>query len=400
MKILRVIDTLDPRTGGPAAGVRAITPVLRALGHETVIATADAPNIPGADLAGAEVVPLGPARGSYRRTAALRPWLDKNVSRFDAVFVHGLWQNPGRAVHIATHDSEVPYFIYPHGMLDPWFRRAYPAKHIKKWLYWQLVERHVLRDAAAVIFTCEEERRLARQSFSPYHCVERVVNYGTAGAPDGNADRQLAAWHTRYPALRARPFLLFLGRIHPKKGVDLLLHAYRKLAAQHDTPPALVIAGPAENPELFQHLRAQAATLPAKATVIWPGMLEGDEKWGALRAADAFVLPSHQENFGLAIAEALAVGTPVLLSHQVNIWREVVADGAGFAAPDTAEGTDTLLARWQAVSPAERALMRQCAAASYAQRFNIDAVARSFVSVVQPFLHLSRVSLSAHPYPR
>jgi len=387
MKILRVIDTLDPRTGGPAAGLRALTPVLRALGHETVVVTMDAPGGACPDIGGAEVIPLGPARGGYRRSPALRPWLEKNAARFDAIFVHGLWQSLGRAVHIVTRDQDTPYFIYPHGMLDPWFRRAYPAKHLKKWLYWQLVERHVLRDAAAVLFTCEEERRLANRSFAPYHCVERVVNYGTGGAPDGDAARQLLAWYSRHPELRNRPFLLFLGRIHPKKGADLVLHAYRKTLAHQANPPALVFAGPAENPELLQHLRRLASALPPAATVIWPGLLAGDEKWGALRSASAFVLPSHQENFGLAIAEALAVGTPVLISDQVNIWREIVADGAGLAAPDTAEGTAALLENWRTLPENKRAAMRKCAAACYEKRFNLDAVARSFVEVVRPFLH-------------
>lgn len=386
MKILRLIDTLDPRTGGPGVGVRAITPVLHALGHETTIVTCDAPGIDGITVTGAEVIPLGPAKGSYRHCAALRPWLRDNLARFDASFVHGLWQNPGRTLHTAARAQGIPYFVYPHGMLDPWFRRAYPGKHVKKWLYWQLIERHVLRDAAAVMFTCDEERRLARQSFSPYQCEERVVNYGTAGAPAGNPAAQIAAWKKFRPALGDRPFLLFLGRIHPKKGVDLLLHAYQKLVATTERPPALVIAGPAENPELVQHLQALAKKLPANAEVHWPGLLQGDEKWGALRSADVFVLPSHQENFGLAVAEALAVGTPVLLSHQVNIWREIVDDRAGFAAPDTAEGTTSLLTEWQKLSPDQRAAMRGRATDCYSRRFNIDAVARSFVAVVEPFL--------------
>ena len=394
MKILRVIDTLDPHTGGPGVGVRAITPVLHALGHETTIVTCDAPGFAGVTVPGAEVVPLGPAKGSYRHCARLRPWLRSNLPRFDAAFVHGLWQSPGRAVYIEARDKGVPYFVYPHGMLDPWFRRAYPAKYVKKWLYWQLVERHVLRDAAAVMFTCDEERRLARQSFSPYHCVERVVNYGTTGAPTENPAKQIEAWKKFCPALGDRPFLLFLGRIHPKKGVDLLLHAYQKLVANTEHPPALVIAGPAENPELVQHLQSVAKTLPAHAAVHWPGLLQGDEKWGALRSADVFVLPSHQENFGLAVAEALAVGTPVLLSHQVNIWREIVDDRAGFAAPDTAEGTTNLLTEWQNLSADQRSAMRVRAADCYSRRFNIDAVARSFVGVVQPFLRPAPVRVS------
>ncbi len=394
MKILRLIDTLDPKTGGPAVGVRAITPVLHQLGHKTVIVTTDPLDNTGVAINGAEVIPLGPARGSYRHCPALRPWLAENLVEFDAVFVHGLWQSLGRAAHIAARDHHVPYFIYPHGMLDPWFRRAYPAKHIKKWLYWQLVERHVLRDAAAVMFTCEEERRLARQSFSPYHCVERVVNYGTSGAADGDAARQIQAWKLRCPALQDRPYLLFLGRIHPKKGVDLLIHAYQKIAADHDRLPALVVAGPTENPELSQHLKKISDALPAKAPVFWPGLLQGDEKWGALRAAEAFVLPSHQENFGLAVAEALAVGTPVLLSQQVNIWREIIADGAGLAAPDTVDGTISLLREWGSIPADRRVGMRLRAAECYARRFNIDAVARSFIDVVQPFLQPGRPGIS------
>ena len=394
MKILRLIDTLDPKTGGPAVGVRAITPVLHQLGHKTVIVTTDTTDIGGVSVTGAEVIPVGPARGSYRHCPALRPWLAENLAEFDAVFVHGLWQSLGRAAHIAARDQGVPYFIYPHGMLDPWFRRAYPGKHIKKWLYWQLVERHVVRDAAAVIFTCEEERRLARQSFSPYHCVERVVNYGTSGAPDGDAARQNHAWKLRCPTLQNQQFLLFLGRIHPKKGVDLLMHAYQKIAEQHEQPPALVVAGPTENPELMQHLRKMSEALPDKALVFWPGLLQGDEKWGALRAAEAFVLPSHQENFGLAVAEALSVGTPVLLSRQVNIWREIVADGAGLAAPDTTDGTISLLREWASLPSDRRSAMRLRATECYARRFNIDAVARSFIDVVQPFLQPGRTGVS------
>ncbi len=392
MRLLRVIDTLDPRTGGPAAGVRALTPVLQAQGHETVIVTLDAPDQAGAPPAGATIIPLGPARNRYRYSSALRPWLSAHAAKFDAVIVHGLWQDLGRSVRRATRGWPVPYFVYPHGMLDPWFRRAYPGRHLKKWLYWQLVERHVLRDAAAVLFTCEEERRLARRSFAPYACHERVVSYGTAGAPADGAARQCAAWQARHPELRGRPFLLFLGRIHPKKGVNLLLQAWQGWAARDPDAPALVIAGPADSREVLRIPPAGGAAGGGGPPLVLTGLIEGDVKWGALRAAEALVLPSHQENFGLVVAEALAVGTPVLISRQVNIWREIIADGAGLAAPDTAAGTTGLLAGWRALSPEARAAMRRAAAACHARRFHIDAVARSFLAAVQPFV-------SARPPP-
>ena len=101
-------------------------------------------------------------------------------AQFDAVIVHGLWQYSSFGVWRALAGTDTPYFVFPHGMLDPWFKRTYPAKHFKKLLYWPWAEYRVLRDAAAVLFTSEEERRLARESFALYRAREVVVNYGTA----------------------------------------------------------------------------------------------------------------------------------------------------------------------------------------------------------------------------
>jgi len=144
--------------------------------------------------------------------------------------VHGLWQHPGVAARRALRAAGVPYFVYPHGMLDPWFRHEYPLKHAKKCLYWWLAQHAVLRDAAAVLFTCEEERRLARESFWPYRVREAVVNYGTT-LPAGVRPEQRDAFLAAFPALRGQRLLLFLGRIHEKKGCDLLIDAFAEAAA-------------------------------------------------------------------------------------------------------------------------------------------------------------------------
>lgn len=386
MRFLRVIATLDPRHGGPSAGLRAITPELSALGHTTDFVSVDPPDSRAILSGGHAHYRLGPARGGYAYSARLGPWLKQHASDYDAVFVHGLWQYHGRAVHTVLRGQPTPYFVFPHGMLDPWFRRAYPMKHLKKWVYWQLCERHVLRDAAAVCFTCEQERRLARQSFHPFACRERVVAYGTA-APEPAVERQLHAWREAVPELFGRPFWLFLGRVHPKKGVDLLLQAYAQFAREiRVSPPALVIAGPSADARYRAHLESIERTLPPTARVIWTGMLEGDRKWGALRAAEAFVLPSHQENFGIAVAESLAVGTPVLISRPVNIADEIASAGAGFVEDDDAAGTLRLLRAWSRLSADERGRMRDGAGALFHQRYEIRRVARSLVETIAPFL--------------
>ncbi len=390
MKLLRVIATLDPRHGGPAAGLRAITPELAKLGHETSFLSLDAPDRVAEFRVTASVHALGPARGGYAYSARLQPWLREHAADYDAVFIHGLWQHHGRAVCNVLRGSSVPYFVFPHGMLDPWFRHAYPLKHIKKWIYWQLCERQVLKNAAAVFFTCDEERRLARLSFSPYSCNERVVAYGTAAPDPDAAVAECASWRESIPALGDRPFWLFLGRIHPKKGVDNLLRAYgQHIAKTAGPPPALVVAGPCSDEGYRASLEEIARNLPAGCRVIWPGMLEGARKWGALRSAEVFVLPSHQENFGIAVVEALAVGTPVLISRKVNIWEEIESVGAGFADADDVAGTLRLLHRWRALSAEDRERMNRTAMELFKYRYEIGRVARSLVQAVTPFLHAS-----------
>ena len=147
----------------------------------------------------------------------------------------------------------------------------------------------------------------------------------------------------------------------------------------------LVMAGPDQG-GLRAGLEARAAALGIAERITWTGMLQGDLKWGALRAADVFALPSHQENFGIAVVEALAAGLPVLISDRVNIWREIVADRAGLVASDSVEGMGALLEQWHALSPLERAHMRACAAACYQRHFRMEAAATRLVDTISPYL--------------
>ncbi len=372
MKILRCIRSLNPAHGGPLESVTQSTLVLQRRGHEVEIASLDAP---GAHEFPATVHALGPVRGSYGYGARYVPWLKENRARFNAVVVHGIWQYPSFGVWRALRGTTTPYFVFPHGMLDPWFKRTYPLKHLKKMFYWPWAEYRVLRDAAAVLFTSEEERRRAPKSFALYHAKEVVVNYGTA-TPQVDWTAAQEEFLAKVPELRGQKFFLFLGRLHEKKGVDLLLKAFESLGEKSGP---LVIAGPCADDNYLRHLHELARDLP----VIFTGMLSGNLKWGALCAADVFVLPSHQENFGIAIAEALACGTPVLISDKVNIWREVVKDGGGYAENDDLAGTQRLLERWRAVTPEMRAEMSARAQSSFVRRFEINQAVDSLLEVLR-----------------
>jgi glycosyltransferase involved in cell wall biosynthesis len=152
------------------------------------------------------------------------------------------------------------------------------------------------------------------------------------------------------------------------------------------------MAGPCADPDYLRQLQARNAGHVPTDAVLWPGMLQDDIKWGALRSAQAFVLPSHQENFGIAVVEALACETPVLISHQVNIWREIIDDGAGLAEPDTAEGTLQLLNRWSALDATAVSRMRAAARQTFLERYEIGAVARSLLVALQEAPHFRGTS--------
>jgi glycosyltransferase involved in cell wall biosynthesis len=279
----------------------------------------------------------------------------------------------------------VPYAVFPHGMLDPYFKRRFPAKHAKKWLYWLLAEYWVLRGAKRALFTTEVERDLAAQSFWLHRWAPMVTALGTE-PPPADTDKLLAAFYERCPDLVGKRFLLFLGRIDPKKGCDLLINAFSQ-AAQLDpnSDLQLVMAGPSQ-PNYKNDLVTQGLLIGDISGVHWPGILLGDAKWGALAACEAFVLTSHQENFGIAVVEALASGKPVLISDQINIAPDIAADGCGLVEPDTLEGATRLLERWQALTPPEREAMSQRARATFATRYDMR---RNTAAILNVFAKVS-----------
>jgi glycosyltransferase involved in cell wall biosynthesis len=385
LRILHVISSVNPKGGGPIEGLVQLARVNGLDGHHIEVASLDDPNADWVKACPLPCHPLGPGHvGNYRYSARMVPWLRENRQRFDAVIVNGLWQYHTFAVWRALSGTSTPYFVYTHGMLDPWFKRRYPLKHVKKWLFWPWAEHRVLRDAAAVFFTSEEERRLARESFWLYRCNEVVVNYGTSVPPD-DAAGQRAAFLARFPELAHTRNLLFLGRLHEKKGVDLLLKAVAAVRQREPERMAgvrLVMAGPA-NDNYGQRMQRLAQRLGINDITVWTGMVSGAEKWGAFRCAEAFALPSHQENFGISVAESLACGVPVLISNQVNIWREIEDDRAGLIGDDTQAATEALLLQWLAMPAAEWQAMRTRAQACFNARFHIDRAAASLIHAMQ-----------------
>ncbi|UCG34861.1 MAG: glycosyltransferase [Candidatus Omnitrophota bacterium] len=380
MKILQVIHSANPAGGGPIESAQQIGMILQGLGHMVEVASLDSPGAPWVSKFPLKLNMLGPSYSKYGYSPRFVPWLIANSKKYDAVVVRGVWQYSSFGVWRALHKTGTPYFVYPHGMLDPWFKYKYPLKHLRKILYWFWGEYRVLRDAKAVLFTSEQERILANKSFRPYKCNEVVVKYGTA-LPPQDQDAKRAIFFKEFPDLADKRIFLFLGRIHPKKGCDLLIKAFAQIARE-DSSLHLVIAGP-DQIGWQKKLQRLCEKLGVSDKVSWPAMLSGDLKWGAFYAAEAFILPSHQENFGIAVAEALGCGVPVLITNKVNIWREIEADGAGLVANDNLEGIIILLKGWLALQQSKRQDMQKKSKSCFIERFEIHKTAQSLVEMLR-----------------
>jgi glycosyltransferase involved in cell wall biosynthesis len=369
--ILHLVRTMNPESGGPVSYLKQLCAAHAAMGGRVAILTLDRHEPAWSAGLPIAVIECGPSRGTYGYNPGLKERLAAVAGPFQAMVVHGLWQFQGITAMRTSAKSGVPYFVFPHGMLDPWFKKAYAIKHLKKQVYWLLNERRVLQSAKGVLFTSRNELRLAEHTFLPKARYRaRILPLGVENSA-ADKSRLREAFFQQFPQMRERRFLLFLGRLHPKKGCDLLIEAMSRMRPPLD----LVIAGPDTDGVYKTKLMRAAEGLP----ILFTGMIDGQVKSGALAAAEALILPSHQENFGLVVAESLSFGTPVLLSHQVNIGEEVAAFGAGFVEPDTLTGTERLIDRWlREGSPAMRVTALSC----FQNRFDITRSARELMRII------------------
>lgn len=327
MKILHIVADANPAKGGVIEGVLRLGDAYRALGHDQHLLTLDAPDDPWVSACPSPVIAMGRAAEAKRfYPAKAIGWLRQHAGEYDGIVVDGLWNAATLAARRALPASGLPYAVFPHGMLDPWFRQLQPRKEWVKRQLFRINEGPLLRGARAVLFTAESERRLAAESWPGWTGMrELVVGFGT-GEPPAETGAMQAAFRAEVPDLDGRPYLLFLSRVHPKKGCEILLEGFAATCSQHDWQ--LVIAGPGEA-DYLSSLQGLADRFGIAPRVHWPGMLAGAAKWGALYGCEAMTLTSHQENFGVVVAEACACRRPVLVSDQVAVHPLVQVAGAG-----------------------------------------------------------------------
>jgi len=372
MKILHVLSSLDPQDGGVSQAVKTIVSKYSWSNnqiHEVICSNEENQDFLK-DLNFA-VYPLGNSISPWKFNLRLLTWLRSHLFEYQVVIMHGLWHFQSYALFKVLSENTLrnpKFFIMPHGMLDPYFQRAKDRKlkAFRNLFFWRFFENKVINFSDGLLFTCEQEKLLAHETFKKYFPKNQfVVGLGVGTPPRLEFSMQEA--FRNVINIRNNSFILYLSRIHPKKGLDMLIESYIQLKREGNSLPDLVIAGPGLETAYGKGLLEKAVE-----QIHFPGMLEGVAKWGAFYGCEAFILPSHQENFGIAVVEALACGKAVLISDQVNIWKEIQECGGGIVDKDTLEGTYNMLKRWLSLSLEERQQMGYQARWTYINHFSVE----------------------------
>jgi glycosyltransferase involved in cell wall biosynthesis len=322
MRVLHVIPSVSARSGGPGM---AIVPMCRALqqrGIEVVLVTTDAgmravQSCEAMDYEGVPAIffPVQLSE-SFKYSRPLSIWLRHSLRGFDLAHIHAVFNHSSVAAARECRKQRVPYVIRPLGTLDPWSMKQKPWR---KRLFWSLAGESMLSGAAAVHYTSHAEKAATEDLLR--------VNHGQVIPLGIEADSINAAG----PDRSANPYLLVMSRLHPKKGLDVLIHAFIALTRRPEFDRwRLIIAG--DGPAQYVALLKQRSVV-VKDRILFTGWLDGERKDDMLRNSSLLVLPSYQENFGLCVMEALARSVPVLVSPHVNLAAEIESANAGWIAP-------------------------------------------------------------------
>jgi glycosyltransferase involved in cell wall biosynthesis len=378
MRVLRVVTSMDPQAGGVVEAIHQTAKALNADKWKMDVLCFDDKNAPWVNRTqNYNIYALGKGISSYCINFKYFSWLLKYSRNYDVVILDGLWQFHMWGGYFLTL-LKIPYCVFTHGMLDPYFNNN-KLKYIKKLPFWFFVERNIIANAKATIFTCQEESELAATSFPFYRATPEIASLGVE-SENQPSEFLSTLFYDEFPELQHTKFALFLSRIHEKKGIDLLIEALSQI---EDLPSdfALAIAGP-DSMGLKAKLVKQITALGLSKRVYWLDMLAGDIKWGAYHAASVFVLPSHQENFGIVVAEALSTSTPVLITNKVNIWREIESNNCGFVENDNITGVKALMRKWLKLTITEKEVMGEKAKACYQYHFSSESAAAALENVL------------------
>lgn len=347
IRVLHIIPSVAPCRGGPSKAVVEMVAALNQTGVDAEIATTndncdellDVPTSSKHPYQGAPTwffprwsPPLKALR-EFQYSAEFKHWLDQQIQDYDVLHIHAIFSYTCSYAMWLARKRDIPYVIRPIGQLETWAMRQ---GRLKKLLYLAAIERQNLRGAAALHFTAESEQQQAQHRFDLRN--PQVIPLGIT--PPNVLEDARSELRAHYSLTADAPVLVYLARLHPKKGLELLLEALSEVTS----PVSLLIAGDGDE-NYVRHLNDLVDQLNLSASVVFTGFVQGRQRDLLLQGADLFTLTSYSENFGIAVLEALAGGTPCLVTSGVALSKEVQRNDLGYVAEPEVPAIKTQLQR-------------------------------------------------------
>lgn len=388
MKILQIVPSISLIYGGPSQMVLGLAPALVKEGVEVTILTTDSNGDSGQQPLdvplnrpikqdGYEIIYFrcAPFR-RYKFSLDLLKWLKLHACEFDLAHIHALFSPVSSAAATVCRQQKLPYILRPLGTLDPADLRK---KKLLKQFYVDILERRNLAGAAAIHFTSDQEAKISERF--GVATQDLVIPLGVI--PLGRDRGSLVRGKLGIP--EAVPLVLFMSRIDPKKGLNLLIPALEKLLAVGSNFHFVLAGTNPQDPDYESKIKSQLENSPLRSHTTITGFVSGELKASLLQTADLFVLPSYYENFGIAVAEAMVAGVPVVISDQVHIYQQVRDSQSGWVGATDVQALFELLR--EALQNPQECQRRGLNAQKYAlEHFSWDAIARQIIQAYQAIL--------------
>ncbi|RPG55684.1 MAG: glycosyltransferase [Flavobacteriales bacterium TMED235] len=365
IKILRIIHSLDPKWGGPPNAIIDHSKYLINLGLEVDILVNDEIEKKHPKVLGLNIFKMGKGQlGQYGFNLKMFIWLYKNRKKYDFFIIHGLWSFYSLLARILVPKK---FFIFTHGQLDPYFGLNF-SKSLKKKIYWSLIEKKNLLKCKSILVTTKHEKMLLNQTYvNTKNIKKNIIRYGIF-KKNINKKRIKKIFHKKYPFLKNKNFLLFLGRFHSKKGCDILINSI-KFLKERKIEFYFLLAGPESKEK--NYFKKISKNLGLQQNIYWSDAIYGDIKFGAILASDAMVLPSHGENFGVALVESLSMSRPVITTNKVNIYKDLLKYNAGIVSKDNLKSFTKSLIYFNSLTKTQRKKLSQNSLKCFNMNFNL-----------------------------
>mgnify|MGYP001563360352 CR=1 FL=1 len=364
-KILRIINSLNPKYGGPAVAIIDSSVELINNGHKVDILTNDPENSNFHKIEKIKVINLGSGIGNYSFNYKLILWLIKNKNKYDNFIIHGIWEFQTLIARILLKKK---YFVFIHGQLDPFFEKQF-FKKIKKKIYWFLFEKKNLIFSKSILLTTQKEKNLLNKTYVNTDKIKKkVIGYGIKKKILNNKKLK-SNFYKNYPILKKKSFFLYLGRFHEKKGCDILIESIDRLSKKNINVN-LFMVGP--DNDYKNYLKKIVKKKKLDKQIIWSKALSGNLKWGAILSSRAMVLASHGENFGVSIAESLSCSKPVIITNKVNTYKSIKNFKAGIVSKNNPLSFEKSISSFLKMNTFELKKMSINANKCFNQNFNIS----------------------------